>query len=83
MPNSTCNSIQGQQEMTYPVPVHVNSRLTAIKCQVASRELLISKECTVLSAIKGQVCHEATAAVVHEDSLLLRVSLYSQIGSLR
>ena len=52
------------------IAYHEDSSLAAIENQVASGELLAAKECTVLSTIEGQICHETTRAIVHEDSNL-------------
>lgn len=54
-----------------PVPVHENSRVAVVEAQVAGGELLVANEHAVVAAIEGQVGHETTGAVVHEDTLLL------------
>ena len=53
-----------------PVPVHEDGRLAAVEGHVARRELLAAKERTILAAVESEIRHEATGAVVHEDSQL-------------
>lgn len=53
-----------------PVPVHVDGGLAVLEGQVAGGELLVTEEGTVATAVEGQITHEATRTVVHEDTLL-------------
>lgn len=61
-------------ERPYPVPVHVDSGVAAIEGQVASCELLVAEEGTIVATIECEVRHETARAIVHEYSLLLVVA---------
>lgn len=51
-----------------PVPVHEDGGLAVLELEVAAGELLGSEESTVLATVEGEVGHEATGAVIHEDT---------------
>lgn len=54
-----------------PVPVHEDGRVAVVEGHVAGGELLVAQEHAVVSTVESQVGHEATGAVVHEDTHLL------------
>lgn len=54
-----------------PVPVHEDGGVAVVEGQIASGELLVAEESTVVTAVEDKVGHEATGAVVHEDTDLL------------
>lgn len=62
-------AVEGPQ----PVPVHVDSSLAVAEGHVTAGELLAAEETTVSTTDEGEVGHEATRAVVDEDTLLLVV----------
>lgn len=54
-----------------PVPVHEDGSVAVVEGQVACGELLVAEESTIVTAVEDKVGHEATGAVVHEDTNLL------------
>jgi hypothetical protein len=78
--NSNTTVVDGQsRESPGPVPVHEDRCLAVVECHVARSELLVAKESSIFTTIKGQISHKSTGAVVHEDTNL-RVG-GSSIGS--
>jgi hypothetical protein len=43
--------------------------LTVIESQISRSKLLISEECTEFASVEGQISHETTGTVIHEDTL--------------
>lgn len=57
-------------ECPCPVPVHEHCCIAVIKREVAGGKLLVAQKGTIVTAIKDEVCHEATRAIVHKNTLL-------------
>lgn len=57
-------------ESPSPVPVHEDGSVASVEGQVAGGELLVAKESTVTATVEGQIAHETSRAIVHEDTLL-------------
>jgi hypothetical protein len=45
--------VQETKEKTYPVPVHENCCLAVVECHISGGELLVAKECTIFTTVKG------------------------------
>jgi len=57
-------------ERPHPVPVEEDGSVAVVEGQVASGELLVAEESTVVATIEREVAEEASRSVVHEYALL-------------
>lgn len=72
--NTNISAINVQAtEVPEPIPVHEDGGLAAVELEVTGSELLAAQEGTNSTTVEGEVGHETTRAVVHEDTLLLVV----------